>query len=399
MHLVSRIRIVLNRFVLKRLHFPTPFCLVGTGAAANLCNHLAASGIKRVMVVSDKGLLQTGLVEPLLTQLREQQLMVTLFSDVLPDPDHLLVTAGAEQLASCQAQAVLAIGGGSVIDCAKAIIHTHANQQDPRKLAGLWLYAWPRKRGVPLYAIPTTAGTGSEVTIAAVVSDKAAQLKLPIIDPKLLPKMVALDASLTLGLPAALTGHTGMDALTHAVEAFISAMAFAETDQLARTATKLILQHLPLAVADGQNSEARQNMLYASCLAGMAFTRAGVGYVHAFAHQLGARYHIPHGLANAMLLVPVLELMQPACNKKLAILAVDSGLAQETDSDETKASQFIQHLKMLRQQLAIPLRIEQLRAEDIDAIISRAFAEAHGTYGVPRYLDRETARHMLTQLL
>lgn len=399
MHLVSRIRIALNRLVIKRLHFPTPFCLVGTGAAANLCQHLAASGIKRVMVVSDKGLLQTGLVEPLLAQLREQQLTVTLFSDVFPDPDHQLVTRGAKTLAACQAEAVLAIGGGSVIDCAKAIIHTHANQQDPRKLAGLWLYALPRKRGVPLYAIPTTAGTGSEVTIVAVVSDQAAQLKLPIIDPKLLPKMVALDASLTLGLPPALTAHTGMDALTHAVEAFISAMAFAETDQLARTAARLILQNLPLAVADGQNSTARQNMLYASCLAGMAFTRAGVGYVHAFAHQLGARYHIPHGLANAMLLVPVLELMQPACNKKLAILATDSGIAADSESDEVKANKFIQHLKQLGQQLAIPTRTDKLRAEDIDPIINCAFAEAHGTYGVPRYLDRAAAQRLLQQLL
>lgn len=399
MYLISRIRIVLNRFVLKNLNLPKPFCLIGVGAAANLCTHLAATGVQRVMVVSDKGILQTGLVEPLIAILTAHQIKVSLFSDVFPDPDHLLVSEGARRLQVSQADAVLAIGGGSVIDCAKAIIHTCANQQDPRKLAGLWLYALPRKRGVPLFAIPTTAGTGSEVTIAAVVSDKVAQTKMPMIDPKLTPKMVALDASLTLGLPAALTAHTGMDALTHAVEAFISEMAFAETDELARAASRLILQNLPLAVADGQNLLARQNMLYASCLAGMAFTRAGVGYVHAFAHQLGALYHIPHGLANAILLVPVLELMQPACIGKLAVLADDAGLTSSTDSTDTKAQKLIDHIKALCRQLAIPHRIESLREEDINTIISRAFAEAHGTYGVPRYLQQADAATLLRQLL
>jgi len=398
-YVLSRLRIALNRFVIKHLKFPTPFCLVGAGSASTLCEHIAASSICKVLLVTDKGILNATLLDPLLVQLEQQGVTVSVYSDVSPDPDYDSVLQGVQRLENSEAAAVIAIGGGSSIDCAKAIVYTSANRRHPSALTGLWLYALPRKRGVPLYVIPTTAGTGSEVTIAAVLSDHRAQTKKAIIDPKLLPVMVALDANLTLGLPLFLTACTGMDALTHAVEAFISTMAQPETDRMARVASKLILSNLPKVVDDGTNTALRQNMLYASCLAGMSFTRAGVGYVHAFAHQLGALYKVPHGLANAMMLAPVLELMKHACEAKLALLAIDANFGQVSNSDAANAELFIAHIKWLCAALHIPEKIQQLQLDDIDTIIGRAFSEAHGTYAVPCYLTKEQARSMLKALV
>lgn len=399
MHLISRVRIALNKTAIKFLQFPKPFCLVGADTALTLCDTIAGSGVKRLLLITDKPLLQTGLIAPLISRLQLCGLDVTVFSEVEPDPGYDLVLQGVEYLNQCKAQAVLVIGGGSSMDCAKAIIHTAANHCHPEKLTGLWLYALPRRKGLPLYAIPTTAGTGSEVTIAAVLSDKANQTKKAIIDPKITPVMVALDAQLTVGLPAFLTACTGMDALTHAIEAYISTMSLPETDEMARTATGILLQNLPKVVAKGQDLVARQNMLLASCLAGMAFTRAGVGYVHAFAHQLGGLYQIPHGLANAILLPSVLELMLPKCSEKLAELGRHAGLVDSSQTETQQAQFLIHYLRQLCADLQIPTVIQQLRAEDIDTIISRAFAEAHGTYGVPLYLNRATATALLRSLL
>ncbi|MFC4655361.1 iron-containing alcohol dehydrogenase [Rheinheimera marina] len=399
MHLISRLRIVLTRIALKHLQFPVPLCLVGPDSALALCDTIAQAGIRRLLLITDGFLLQSGLLQPLQAQLLQHGVELEIFSDVEPDPGYELVLRGVEVMEHSQAEAVLAVGGGSSMDCAKAIVHTHANRCHPAKLTGLWLYALPRRHGLPLYAVPTTAGTGSEVTIAAVLSDKEAQTKKAIIDPKITPKMVALDARLTLNLPAFLTACTGMDALTHAIEASISTMATPETDQMARTACKLLLQHLPVAVTQGQQLQTRQQMLLASSLAGMAFTRAGVGYVHAFAHQLGALYQIPHGLANALLLPDVLELMLPACSRKLAALAENSGIGDAKMSAEQRSQCLIIHVRQLRCSLQIPSQIQQLCREDLPQIIRRAFAEAHGTYGVPRYLTYAEALQMLESLL
>jgi alcohol dehydrogenase class IV len=310
-----------------------------------------------------------------------------------------LITAGVARLKQFNAQAVLAVGGGSSIDCAKAIVLCHANDRHPSQLTGLWLYALPRKKGLPFYAVPTTAGTGSEVTIAAVLSDKAAGTKAAIMDPKLVPGMVALDPKLTLGLPPFITGPTGMDALTHAVEAYISTMAQPETDEMARTATAMIVRNLPVVYANGQDVPAREAMLVASCMAGMAFTRAGVGYVHAIAHQLGGLYHVPHGLANAIVMPLVLDYSKEACAHRLSDLARVAGIGQPAMSDLELAEAFIAHIRQMNADMQIPPIVKNLRREDFKTIITRAFAEAHGTYGVPRYLSKADAMALLEQLL
>jgi alcohol dehydrogenase class IV len=226
-----------------------------------------------------------------------------------------------------------------------------------------------------------------------------ARTKFPIIDPKLVPTMMALDPQLMVGLPPFITAPTGMDALTHAIEAYISSLATTETDRHARMATASIVKNLPTVYQNGQDLEARERMAVASCLAGLAFTRAGVGYVHAISHQLGGLYHVPHGLINAIVLPHVLEFSKVNCAKRLADLARVSGIGRHGASDTELADAFIAHLRELNREMQIPDSVEKLQRNDFDKIIDRAFAEAHGTYGVPRYLSRSEARALLMQML
>jgi alcohol dehydrogenase class IV len=396
---LSRLQVAATAAILPHLRIPTPLSYVGPDASLTLCRTIAGSGLASIMVVTDRGLLSMGLADRMLQTLKGAGVAVEIFADVEPDPGCELVMAGVEHLKRSRADAVLAIGGGSPIDCAKAINLSHANDCHPSRLAGLWLYAGRRRRGLPFYAVPTTAGTGSEVTMAAVVSDEQRGTKTSIIDPKLLPDAVALDPTLTLGLPAAVTAATGMDALTHAVEAHVSSLAYGQTDRWAVAAARLILANLENAYRDGSDLQAREGMLLGSFLAGLAFTRAGVGYVHAIAHQLGALYHLPHGLANAIVLPKVLDFSLPHCSDRLATLARSAGLAGADQDDEAAAHAFVAKIRQLGTALSIPQGVEALRKEDFTRIVDQAFAEAHGTYGVPRYLRRTEAYALLDRLL
>lgn len=398
MYMLSRLRILLNRVALRWIAFPKPFTFVGANSSRALCRAIVGTGVKRLMLITDGALYKLGLLNPLVEQLRLAGLNVSIYADVEPDPGYELVLRGVERINQSGAEAVLAVGGGSSIDCAKAIVLCHANSCHPSKLTGVWLYALPRKRGLPFYAIPTTAGTGSEVTIAAVVSDRAAGTKKAIIDPKVVPAMVALDPALTSGLPPFVTAFTGMDALTHAIEAYLSSMASPDTAEQALSAAKMILRSLPVVCQDGANLEAREDMLVASCMAGMAFTKAGVGYVHALAHQLGGLYHLPHGLANAIVLPYVLDHAKTRCSARLARLADVAGIRSGGMTDMECADAFIAHVRALNTSMGIPSFVKELRMSDYSTIIDRAFAEAHGTYGVPRYMTWTDALTLLDSL-
>ena len=399
MNILARLMIRLNRIGLKFIHFDNPLLLVGAGASDSLCRQIAARGVTRLLLVTDAPLVKLGLIQPIVDTLNAQGITVDIFDEVLPDPTYQLVLTGVERLKSAPFDAVLVVGGGSAMDCAKAIVFSHANNCHPSKLVGLWLYAKPRRKGLPFFAIPTTAGTGSEATIAAVLSDTAAQTKVAIMDPKMLPSMVALDAKLTLSLPAAITAATGMDALTHAVEAYITTMALPETDDKARAAFTAIVKNLPDVYREGQDIQKREALLLASLLAGMAFTRVGLGYVHAIAHQLGGLYHLPHGYANAIVLPHVLQFSQHQCAERLAELAI----AAEIDTPEMgvteRAQALIAHIQKMNAEMGIPNTVAPLRRQDFDGIIKRAFKEAHGTYGVPKYLSQQSARLLLEGML
>ena len=399
MYLISRIRVGIFGLAGHVLKFPKPFTFVGPDASLSLVREIIGLGVKRVMVITDGQLLKLGIVDPHIELLKNSEIQVEVFDGIEPDPGYELVLEGVKRLKNFKPDAVLAVGGGSSIDGAKAILLSHANDCHPSKLTGVWLYSLPRKRCLPFYAIPTTAGTGAEATIAAVVSDKSAKIKKAIIDPKTVPAMVALDPKLMVGLPPFITAPTGMDALTHAVEAYLCTITTSETDELARMATASIMRNLIIAYTDGENLEARERMAVAACMAGLAFTRVGVGYVHAFAHQLGGLYHVPHGLANAIVMPYVLDFSKPVCTHRLAELARVSEIGESGAPDAELADAFIARIRKLNADMQIPESIKELKREDFDKIIDRAFAEAHGTYGVPRYLTRDDATALLEKLM
>lgn len=282
-------------------------------------------------------------------------------------------------------EAMIAFGGGSPMDCAKAAC---ARVVRPNKTI-------PQMRGVmkvmhklpPFFAVPTTAGTGSETTLAAVVSNTQTHEKYAINDPVLRPKYAVLDPELTVGLPPHITSTTGMDALTHAVEAYIGKSGVKSTNAYAEKATKLIFENLETAYKDGKNIEARNNMLLASFYAGMAFTRAYVGYVHAIAHNLGGMYGVPHGLANAVILPVILEEYGSAIYAPLARLADIAGVEGVSEAD--KAVKFIAEIKAMNARMNIPTGFAQIEEKDIDTIVERAMKEAHPLYPTPVIFDKE----------
>jgi alcohol dehydrogenase class IV len=250
---------------------------------------------------------------------------------------------------------------------------------------------------MPLFAIPTTAGTGSEVTLAAVISETQTHTKKFVIDPKILPVMTALDPTLMIGLPPHITAATGMDALTHAVESFIARSSTRQTEAWATAAVRMIFEHLPKAYADGSDLAARKAMALASYYAGLAFTRTSVGYVHAIAHTFGAYYRTPHGRANAIVLSHVLEFSEEPARARLARLAETIGL--EGASDAEKAQGFIEAVRGLMAKVDIPYTLEDLRAEDIGSIATQALGEAHLNYPVPRYMSQDQCEGLLRRML
>jgi alcohol dehydrogenase len=393
---VFRIWQFLLKITTPLLFFRTPQLFTGPGSSLELCGHIAGTGVKSLLVVTDAMLVKIGLLEPLLAKLRQLGVKPVVYDGVLPNPTIEQIESGLAILKKEGCTAILAIGGGSSIDAAKVIAARATNPYRIVHMSGLLRVAF---RLLPMYAVPTTAGTGSEVTIAAVVSDPASTRKFAIMSPRLVPLAAALDGALMTGLPPPITAATGMDALTHAVEAYISRNRTNKTDAEAIEATRLIMQNLPTAVKDGKNVGARQNMALASFKAGVAFTTAGVGYVHAIAHNFGAYYHVPHGLANAIILPRVLEFSKPECTERLAQLAAASGLKKGGESDAQLADAFIQRIRDMNREFGIPTQVEKLREEDIPEITGKALFEAHLYYAVPRYMDRPEMQDFIRQML
>jgi alcohol dehydrogenase len=378
------------------LFFRTPRLFTGPGSSLQLCEHIAGTGVKSLLVVTDAMLVKIGLLKPMLEKLGALGVKVTVYDGVLPNPTIEQIENGLALLKQANCTAILAIGGGSSIDAAKVIAARATNPYRIVHMSGLMRVAF---KLLPMYAVPTTAGTGSEVTIAAVVSDPASTRKFAIMSPRLVPLAAALDGALMTGLPPPITAATGMDALTHAVEAYLSRNRTSKTDAEALEATRLIMQNLPTAVKNGGNVEARQNMALASFKAGVAFTTAGVGYVHAIAHNFGAYYHVPHGLANAIILPRVLDFSKPDCTDRLATLAEVSGLKQGGESAAQLADAFIARIRAMNQEFGIPTQVDKLREQDIAAITGKALFEAHLYYAVPRYMDRPECEAFIRQML
>lgn len=383
---------LLTRFI----PIPQPTLLVGPGSSARLGQAIAGFGHSKILIVTDSIISKLGLLKPLTDALTEGGAQFVVFDEITPDAPIPLIEKGIAFYKSNGCDAIVAFGGGSSMDASKAIAVCVANPKPLRQLAG---YLKGLRSPIKIYAVPTTAGTGSEVTVAAVISDPETHKKLVIVDPRMVPKMAALDPLLMTGLPPHITAATGIDALTHAVEAFVGNWKTPYSDGMALSAVGLIFENLRTAYSDGKNLEAREKMALASTYAGFAFTRANVGYVHAIAHQFGGLYHTPHGLANAIMLPFVLKYSSPAITQRLAMLAVRAKVGTEDESAEVLAQKFLDAVDQLNQDLGIPTCLDALQEADIPALAKAACWEAHTGYPVPRYMSQEVCEDLIRQAL
>jgi len=366
----------------------------GAGSSRQLCAHVRRTGVRRILVVTDRPLRELGIAEQAVAGLLEAGIELSWYDGVQPDPSFAQVEEGISLLRRQQCEAVVAVGGGSSIDAAKIIAAGGSSEDNPRDWVG---FGKVKHEVMPLYAIPTTSGTGSEATMGAVISDPVTHQKSILSGSGLLPVAAALDSDLTLGLPPAITAATGMDALTHAIEAYIATWERGTRKQHARMAVSLIFDHLRTACTEGGNREAREGMATAAYYAGIAINQVNVGNVHAIAHQLGGKYGIPHGVANALVLPHILDWCRYEAQAELAELAQLIGVANATQPPEQQALAFIDAVRSLARDVGIPETAAPLRPEDYDYLVELAVDEAAG-YFAPRLLDGHGARAVLAKI-
>ena len=356
-----------------------PELLQGPGSVKRLPSLIKSKGFAKVLIVTDGMLPKLGLLNSLYEASAAEGVEYVLFDGTEANPSIENIEAARQAYIDNACQAFIAFGGGSSMDCAKAAAARVAKPRQSIAQMGGTLRVL--KRIPTIFAVPTTAGTGSETTIAAVVTDRSTHHKYAIQDLCLIPRYAVLDPELTVGLPPHITSTTGMDALTHAVEAYTNILAPKSTDLLAEKAVKLIFENLELVYKDAQNITARENMLLASFYAGAAFTRACVGNVHAIAHTLGGLYGTPHGLANAVILPYVMEDFGPAVYYKLARLADIVGISGKDDAEKAKA--FIAEIRRMNRDMNIIDKFDFIEDRDIPQMVQWAMKEANPIYPVP----------------
>lgn len=378
-------------------HFREPELLTGKGALKKLPAVILNCGCKKPFIVTDSFLSTTKAFIDFEDSLKSENIDHTVFCDVSPNPKVKDVEKAADVFRANGCDSVIAYGGGSSMDCAKvAAALVSCDKNTIKNMRG---YLKVKGKLIKIFAVPTTSGTGSETTIAAVVTDSDKGDKFSISDPKLIPSYAVLDPELTVSLPKGLTASTGMDALTHAVEAYIGVGGNKFTNTQAKKATKLIFENLYKVYCDGSDIKARENMAFASYYAGESFTRAYVGYVHAMAHSLGGFYNVPHGFANAVILPYLLEFYGDKINKKLASLALCANLGKETESEKELASKFIAAVKELNRKMEIPTTIKELKKEDIPKLARHAIKEGNPSYPVPVIMNEKQCEALFEKLL
>ncbi|MBY6093940.1 L-threonine dehydrogenase [Ferrimonas balearica] len=350
---------------------------LGRGALDDAIQDISTLGFTKGLVVTDTPLVELGLVAKLTEALGQQGIGSVVFDGVQPNPTTANVEAGLALFRQHQCDFVISFGGGSPHDCAKGIALVATNGGDIRDYEGVDQSAKPQ---APLVAINTTAGTASEMTRFCIITDEARHIKMAIVDKHTTPLLSVNDPELMLAKPKALTAATGMDALTHAVEAYVSIAATPITDACAEKAIALISQYLRRAVEDGSDIEAREQMAYAQFLAGMAFNNASLGYVHAMAHQLGGFYDLPHGVCNAILLPHVQAYNAKVAARQLAGVARCMGVDTRGMSDDEAAQQALVAIRTLSADIQIPANLTELgvNAEDIPTLATNALNDACG---------------------
>ena len=377
------------KVALPVLPYREPEILEGMSQIAETLNK---KKLRKVLIVTDKGISSLGLLDHLKRELERKEIGYVIYDDTVPNPTISNVESARKMYLVNNCEAIIGFGGGSSMDCAKVTGARIAKPRQPiSKMRGLLKV----HKKLPLFfAVPTTAGTGSETTLAAVITDDTTHHKYPINDFFLIPNYAVLDYKVTLGLPKHITGTTGMDALTHAVEAYIGGSTTKHTRAMAEEAVKLIKKYLKRAYDDGQDVEARKNMLRAAYCAGIAFTQSYVGYVHGVAHSLGGQYSVPHGLANAVILPYFLEEYGETCHKRLGKLARICDIANENDSDSVASEKFICWVKSMNESMDIPKYITEIREADIPKMAKHADKESNPLYPVPKLMNAKELEKM-----
>ena len=366
------------KIVLPMMPYREPVILESMDEVAKA---ITDKNLDNIMIVTDANIVKLNLLKNLIQCLTENNIKYEIFDEVLPNPTTDVVEKVVEKYTATNCQGIIAVGGGSVIDCAKGLGARIINPDKKlKKMKGLLKVKGPLP---PFFAVPTTAGTGSETTVSAVITDSETHHKYVINDFDLIPHYAVLDANLTTGLPQGVTATTGMDALTHAIEAYIGRATTEQTRKNAIEAIRLILLNLPNVYEDGKNIRARSQMLKASYMAGLAFTRSYVGYVHAIAHTLGGKYGTAHGLANAVILPYVLSEYGSSIAEKLKTIAVYCDIARPYDNKEIAASKFINKIIELNESFGIPKTFDFINEDDIPEMAKLASKEANPLYPVP----------------
>ena len=362
----------------------------------DLVNVLKSNKINNVLIVTDEGIVKAGLLLKLTMSLDEGQINYTVYDKTVPNPTMTNVEEAKELYVSNCLEGIIALGGGSSLDLSKVVGARVVNpNKSVKKMAGLLKV---RKKLPFLVAIPTTSGTGSEVTVAAVITNEFTHHKFVINDFSLIPQYAVLDYANTINLPPFITATTGMDAFTHAIEAYIGKSRTFEKKKMSIVASKLIVKNLKKVYKNPKNYEARNNMLYASYYAGVAFTKAYVGYVHAIAHTLGGKYNIPHGLANAVVLPIVLEEYGECIYKKIKKIAFESLIVSYKDSEKEATRKFIKWIYDTNRELGIPKYFKEIKEEDIDELVALAIKEANPLYPVPKIMNNEDLKRIYLRI-
>ena len=374
--------------------FPSPEVIEGPGSINKIPDVLEGNKRKKILLVTTAGTLKRGTLDTFLKSLEDKNIQFVTFTDVPPNPTITSIDNGADLFIKNKCDAIVAVGGGSVMDCAKVIGARAVKPHQPvSHMKGIFKI---HTKLPELYLVPTTAGTGSEVTVAAVVTDNETHYKYSINDPSLIPAYAVLDPELLISLSPAMTAQTGMDALTHAVEAYTNLYSEKINDEYAKSAVVRIFNSLLGSFRDGTNIDLRNEMLIGSYEAGKAFTRSYVGYVHSIAHAIGGMYDTPHGLADAVILPIILDNFGSAIYKPLSELAKTVGLTGNSDKDLAKA--FIAEIRRMNSEMNIPDKLAEIKESDIPELARRAAIEANPTYPVPVIFTKKELERIIRSI-
>lgn len=396
--LFVRIRQFFCAIYIRTLKVPKQNLYVGNDSIFRLVKELKKLKMGNIFVVSDKNITKLNLLGSLLETLKVNNFNYFLFDEIESDPSIETVENGVKKYRDNNCDSLIAIGGGSVLDCAKVI---GARVSDPHRsifklkklLGGI------RRFNVPFMAIPTTAGTGSENTLYALITNKDSKEKYPLFSTKFIPTHVAIDPHMTVNLPISITAYTGMDALTHALESYLSTFSkyLKKDKQNSLEALKMIFDNLEKVYKEPTNLKYRENMAIASYKAGMGFRRIGIGYIHNFAHRMGEFYHLSHGLANAIILPYILEFMLPKVQKQLSEIALYCKLGDSSDSQTTLATAVVEKINQLNSLMKIPSHIKEIKEADLEILSKRILKESY-MCGNPRLMNKKECKDILMKI-